>query len=321
MMDKAEYHQKCCGLFQPLTYLPLPKDQTPKVERRVTDVLTDLKNKKATLFYRLKPSMCKNSQKTDCVCHWVSNIQPYQVHNFHHIPSHGPNLLICENSKHFSNMVSSETVGENEVMVSFDVQSLFTNVPIGHALEVIHKRLVEDQTLEDRTTLAEDKVTLSLKICLVTTYFVYRQQHYEQTDGAAMGSPVSPVVANIFMEHIEEIAIQQSPSPIWFWKRYVNDTFCFLRRSPVDRVLNHLNSISPSITFTVEQEMEGKIPFLDTFVTREENRTLKVGGYCKSTYMDRYMYLPFESHHPFHVERRVVHTLVKRAEEAQKTTY
>ena len=57
---------------------------------------------------------------------------------------------------------------------------------------------MNDETLEDRTTLTADEVTLLLSICLKTTYFLYHHQYYEQTDAAAMGSPVSPVVvANI----------------------------------------------------------------------------------------------------------------------------
>ena len=58
-----------------------------------------------------------------------------------------------------------------------------------------------------------------------------------------MGSPVSPVVANIFMEHVEEEAVRTSPHEVRCWKRYVDDTFCFLGRANVDPVLNHLNSI------------------------------------------------------------------------------
>ena len=68
-----------------------------------------------------------------------------------------------------------------------------------------YKRLVADETLDDRTVLTPDQVTLLLKICLETTYFVYHNQYY------AMESPVSPVVTNIFMEHIEEIAAEPPP--------------------------------------------------------------------------------------------------------------
>ena len=164
----------------------------------------------------------------------------------------GNSSSFVKNAKHFSEMVSSESMTEEEVMVSFDVQSLFTNVPIDKALEVINRRLAEDETQGDRSTLTPGQVTMLLGICLKTTYFMHHQQFYEQTEGAAMGSPVSPVVANIFMEFVEEVAISTSPSPVRFWKRYVDDTFCFLQKTAVDEVLQHLNTISPTIKFTVE---------------------------------------------------------------------
>ena len=91
--------------------------------------------------------------------------------------------------------------------------------------------------------------------------------YYEQTDGTAIGSPVSPVVASIFMEHIEEQALASSPHPIRF---YVDDT-CFLQNSSVEEVQKHLNSVSPVIQFTVEQEAERQLPFLDVLVMRDEN--------------------------------------------------
>ena len=97
-----------------------------------------------------------------------------------------------------------------------------------------------------------------------------------------MGSPVSPVVANIFMEYVEETAIATSPLPIRFWRRYVDDTFCFLQKSSVEAVLSHLNSISPSINFTIEQESDNRLPFLDALVTRKEDGSLKVGVYRKT---------------------------------------
>ena len=63
----------------------------------------------------------------------------------------------------------------------------------------------------------------------------------------------------------------------------------------------------------MEQETEGRLPFLDSLVTREEDGTLKVSVYSKSTHTDRY--LPFGSHHPAHVKRGVVRSLVRRAED------
>ena len=150
-------------------------------------------------------------------------------------------------------------------MVSFDVRSLFTNVPIGKVLEVVNKKLTEDDTLVDRTLLP-NQVTSLLEICFRTIYFIYQGQYFEQTDGAAMGSPVSPVVANIFMEHVEGAILTSLYIMTRFWRRYVDDTFCFLQKSTVENVLSHLNWIFPSINFTVKKE-DKKLPFLDVLMT------------------------------------------------------
>ena len=95
-----------------------------------------------------------------------------------------------------------------------------------------------------------------------------------------MGSSVSPVVANIFMEHIEERAIRSSPHPIILSRRYVDNT-CFLRKSSVEEVQKHLNSVSPAIQFTVERETDNQLPFLDVLVMRDEGEKLKTAVYRK----------------------------------------
>lgn len=131
-----------------------------------------------------------------------------------------------------------------------------------------------------------------------------------------MGSPVSPVLANIFMEYTEEAALNTSPSPIRFWRRYmsmyVNNT-CFLQKTAVNMVLNYLNGIPLSITFTMEKESDGKLPFLDAVVIRKEDGTLEVGVYRKQTHIDRYLLL--KSHHLLNVKRGVVQCLMKTAQE------
>ena len=158
-----------------------------------------------------------------------------------------------------------------EVLVSFDVTSLFTNVPIDEAVDIIHRKLTEEEEgLVEQTPLPAERITELLQLCLKTTYFSYNSEFYEQRQGAAMDSPVSAVVANLYMEFFEELALQSAPSRPRFWKRYVDDTCCIMEKDEVEPLLNHLNSVRTTIKFTMELEKDGSLAFLDTKLTRRE---------------------------------------------------
>ena len=146
-------------------------------------------------------------------------------------------------------------------MVSFDVESLFTNLPIEGAVQAALRKLESDPTLADRTTLTPAQIADLLDFVLRSTYFQYNGSIYEQREGAAMGSPVSAVIANLYMETFEEQAIESAPSKPKIWKRCVDDTFTILDRDRVDSFLKHLNSQQPTIRFTMEPRMTTRSPF------------------------------------------------------------
>ena len=114
------------------------------------------------------------------------------------------------------------------------------------------------------------------------------------------------------MEHFEQLALESAPLQPRLWKRYVDDTCCIVESGAVDDLLHHLNSVRPSIQFTVEVEQEGTLPFLDTCIHRMENGGLDITVYRKPTHTDRYLH--FSSHHPRHVKRGLVKCLYDRAE-------
>ena len=126
-----------------------------------------------------------------------------------------------------------------------------------------------------------------------------------------MGSPVSAVIANIFMEDFEERAIASAIHKPKIWKRYVDDTFTILDRDQVDGFLQHLNNQQPTIRFTMETEKDNSIPFLDTSVIRDSNGLLTTSVYRKPTHTDQY--LAYDSHHPQSVKRGIVKCLYDRA--------
>ena len=113
-------------------------------------------------------------------------------------------------------MMGSVHVENDEVLVSFDVSSLFTNVPVGEAVSIIRERLREDGILGDRTSLSLELIADLLEM---STYFSFGGNFYEQKEDAAMGSPVSAVVANLYMELFEELALDTVPTRPRLWKR------------------------------------------------------------------------------------------------------
>ena len=122
-----------------------------------------------------------------------------------------------------------------------------------------------------------------------------------------MGSPVSAVVANLFMGIFEEQAIESAPCKPKTWKRYVDDTFSILDRDKVDDFLQHLDSQQPFIRFTMETESKSKIAFLDTSICREPDSRLPTSVYNKPTHTDQY--LAYDSRHPQSVKRGIVKCL------------
>ena len=125
-----------------------------------------------------------------------------------------------------------------------------------------------------------------------------------------MGSPTGPrYIAYLVMEEIEETALSTAPHTPLF--RYVDDSHTYLRKDQVDEFHHHLNSINPSVQFTLElEDTKGQgLPFLDTITTRWGTQ-LEVNVYRKPTHTDRY--LDFNSHHPMCHKRSVVSTLLRR---------
>jgi hypothetical protein len=149
-----------------------------------------------------------------------------------------------------------------------------------------------------------------------TTYFKFQEEIYQQKFGTAMGSPVSPLIANLFMEDLEQKAISTSPQDLRPrpWKRYVDDILAVVPKTAIPHFKDHLNSIDPtnSIKFTHEEMVDNHIAFLDAELHVNEDRTIKLTVYRKPTHTNQY--LSYNSHHHISHKVSVVRTLVDRAE-------
>ena len=135
---------------------------------------------------------------------------------------------------------------------------------------------------------------------------------YKQDGGFAIGSSVSPIIANLNMEHFEQLGITSAPVRPSVWFRYVDDTFVKIDRNAADDFTAHTNGLDTHIKFISEPEVGNKLGFLDSLVARKTDGTIKVTVYRKATHTDQY--LDFNSHHPREHTISVVRTLFHRAE-------
>ena len=131
-----------------------------------------------------------------------------------------------------------------------------------------------------------------------------------------MGSPVSPVVANLCMEVMEDSALSISTVPPKIWKRYVDDSFVIIKKDSVSAFQDILNSIDPKISFTIETENNGQIVFLDTLVTRK-NGVITI-DVIENPHTDRY--LDYTSHHEKKHKISTAATLLNRTSNLPSTT-
>ena len=100
-----------------------------------------------------------------------------------------------------------------EELSVFDVKALITSVPIECAINTIKKLLEDDTELHKRTSLSVKNIIRLMEYCLTSTYFIFQGRFYQQQEGAAMGSLLSPIVANLYMEQFENLAINTAPHP------------------------------------------------------------------------------------------------------------
>ena len=217
-----------------------------------------------------------------------------------------------QSTSDFVNRAKGVTLQLGECLTSYDVTALFTSVPIDPALNIIKDLLDKDEKLSDRTVLSVQNITELLGFCLHNAYFSFQNRFYEQVEGVAMGSLVSPIVANLYMEHFERKALQSASHPLRYWFRFVDDTWVIQQKAHKQAFLDHINSIDLAIMFTVEGYQEnGAIPFLDTLVTPQADNSLSITVYHKPTHTDKC--LQWDSHHNLSAKYSVIGTLTHKA--------
>ena len=184
------------------------------------------------------------------------------------------NEYTLKNSYEFADFINSLQNSNKFVMCSFDIESLFTNIPLDETLRICMDKLFpnEDSIYENFT---KHQFKRLLELATKKNSFIFNKTLYEQVDGVAMGSPCGPTLANIFLCHFEKIWLDDCPVEYRpaVYKRYVDDTFLLFKDfAQIDQFLNFINSRHPNLNFTREVEENRSLSFLDMTITRTRDK-------------------------------------------------
>ena len=219
------------------------------------------------------------------------------------------NTYTIKDSFTFADEVVEQNAGL--YMVSFDVESLFTNIPLDETINICVDRLYTRKKKVRGLLKRHFKQLLTL--ATKSSCFLFNGVYYSQVDGVAMGSPLGPTLANLFLAYHEEQWLDNCPVQFkpTYYRRYVDDVFLmFQNKSHVLKFLRYMNSRHPNIKFTVEEEENNSLSFLDIKITRVGDK-LTTSIYRKKTFSG--VYLNYNSFLPRDYKRGLISTLLYRA--------
>ena len=289
IQNKSDYINKLIKLIEDKTKFEcIEDDPTIEREKKLKERLLRLKKKGCidkNDLERIKPSgsragvlygLPKVHKKDSPIRPIISSIGTYN----YNLASFLDNLIkptlsiskyILKDSFDFVNRISKFDA-KNIYIVSFDVESLFTNIPIDETINIaIDLCFGKEKKFYNFSKIQFKKL---LEICTKESHFEFKGNYFNQIDGVAMGSPLAPTLANIFMHHLEtKYMAKLKDLGVVEWLRYVDDTFVLIKsKENLEAIYSFLNSMHPSIKFTYETEKRNNIAFLDVLVSRDREK-------------------------------------------------
>ena len=224
----------------------------------------------------------------------------------------GRSGLYVKNSKELKERVQRWDILDTDVIVSYDVKSLYPSIPIPAASTLVKKLLDETEAWKRVTKLSAESVMSLLGWTFEKTYCEYWGEFYELKCGP-IGLGVTGEIAAIYMEDFQLRALQLTQDPPKQWEWYVDDSEALVSSlEHAKNFLDHLNSMEEGIIeFTMEIEQNGSIPVLDLHQQRNTGGSLTFGVYYKPTNTN--IMIKEKSNHAPAVKRGIICGFAERA--------
>ncbi|XP_018399984.1 PREDICTED: uncharacterized protein LOC108777557 [Cyphomyrmex costatus] len=284
-LDKDVYVSNMNSLFSDSnTYEIIKKDPTKKLTSSLRVMLTEWKNKDYIDGSEYRKLYCSDGMlprayglpkihKPDCPLRIIVSSIGSPLHSlasflheilYETIPVADSNIKnsfkLIEKLKCFNNADGFE-------LISLDVVSLFTNVPIDIALDCIDEQWCY---ISRGCPLPREEFQKAIKFVLESTFFVFDNKTYRQYFGTPMGSPLSPIIADLVMRRLETVTLPPFRGDLLFYFRYVDDVCMAILAEKIDTLFQAFNSFHPRLQFTLEIGGD-KLNFLDTTISKINN--------------------------------------------------
>jgi len=174
-----------------------------------------------------------------------------------------------KNSFELYKTLSGTKISDTHMLISLDVVSLFTNIPQDLAINSIIKRWA---FIKLKTNIPKNEFIEAIKLILSSTYFVFNKKIYRQTYGTPMGSPLSPIIAHMVLQDLEEEALEKINCNIPFYFRYVDDIVLAAPIDQIKKIVDTFNAFHDRLQFTVELEDKKKFKFYGLEIRGSEQR-------------------------------------------------
>ena len=194
-------------------------------------------------------------------------------------------------------------------LCSFDIRSLFTNVPLAETIQICAESLYGGELIPPHYP-KEIFVELMKTATTKSVEFSFNNNRYKQIDGVAMGSLLSVALDNIFVGYHESKLFESTTKP-FLYHRYVDVTFAiFGSEDECTSFLDDLNSMQAALKLTFEKEENDQLPFLDVLVEKS-NEGFSTSVFRKPTFTGQYFRC--DSFGPTKRKTNLIETLVHRA--------
>jgi hypothetical protein len=308
------------------TYTKIDKCKTTTIQSRLNKMVSRWKDIGNIDFYTAKKLKCQNGviarayglpkiHKTgnlfrpivSCIGTPLYNLSRYLCEILK--PVVGQTEYSIRNSMDFRAKMKDVQIPKDHKLVSFDVVSLFTNIDNQRVLDIISRKWKTIKSAS-KTKLSKNDFIEALEMVTENCEFSFNGQKYRQKFGSPMGSPVSPMLANLLLEDLENTVLSEGQIKPLFYYRYVDDIICALPEILIEPFKERLNSYHRKLQFTVEVEENSRLAFLDTLLIKDENGMTAMNWYHKPTWSGRYLH--FKSCLPMSYKVNTVTLLAKK---------